>query len=89
MTFDYKVIAKIAVADVLPTVKDLEDKLNSSMASFGFSEKISFESEIPIFDLKSSIELTEQMKDLYIEKFNNIFQDKNIELTAIRLERSI
>lgn len=63
-----------------------EDDLNKIMADFGFSEKISIESEFPAISLESSRKLTQKEVDLIIVSVNMDLGKKNSTFECTKVE---
>jgi len=70
----YNLIMKFKTGDLYKGVREVEDSVNGFMADFGFSEKIFWESEAPIFTLNVSQPLTPEAKAQVMQIVNESFE---------------
>jgi hypothetical protein len=74
----YDIIAEVKTGDVVPSVKDFEDRINSHMNDFGFSEKMMLVSKGPIGQIKASRRLTFDEQDKTLAVIRAQFAESDI-----------
>jgi hypothetical protein len=86
----YNLIVEMNLAAVLPSVRQTEEAINTSMALFGFSEKMHIRGQPITLDLTSDRVLTSaeiQVVEKTVEAtFREHFPGSLPEVTSIRLE---
>lgn len=82
--YKYEVSFKFRARDFFAHIRQIEDSVNKSMESFGFSEKMFLESESPLVNLTSAKILTNEELNVFINAYNKALDGKDMECTGIR-----
>jgi hypothetical protein len=72
MSFKYDIIVEVKTGEIVPTIKDFENRVNGYMSDFGFDEKMLLVSKGPVGTIKSEVKLPQDTLD----KMLTIIQDQ-------------
>lgn len=86
MPYKYEVSFKFRARDFFAHIRKIEDSVNESMESFGFSEKMFLESESPLTNLLVGRMLTDEEVMVFINAYNKALEGKDMTCTGIEFK---
>lgn len=86
MNVRYNLIFQFKTGDVISSIRDIENSVNDTMKSFGFDEKMFFQSKIPAIQMTASRPLTEAEQTLIVNEANVKLSEAKSPFTCVGIE---
>ncbi len=86
MEVRYNLIFQFKTGDVIPSIRDIENSVNDTMRSFGFSEKMFFQSTAPAIQMTASRPLTQEEQDRLVAEANVKLAEAKSPFTCVGME---